>query len=194
MNRRTFIGSVIAVSAVPRVGIGAETSTAALLDQQLKYRIVESFPNQTVEGSLKTVMGFFMDTRKELSDENHFAIEMKNFSINQEEEFVLDDIFPSEIHEISYEYGKPEVSYIVKAANRIARQTRRGMGNHYAEFSDHILVWYQGNSKVDSPIINMGKNAFKHPRQANYFVRVIGLNITDEHHEQLKTLGYTRII
>ena len=137
-----------------------------MLDKQLKHRIIAAAPNQTVEGS-RTAMGFFMNTRQTTA-ENEFAIQVDNFTIDQEETFVLDDIFPAEIHEISYEYGKPEVSYVVKAAARIAKQTRRGMGNHYAVLSDHILVWYQGCSHSDAPIINMGKNAFKHPKQNDF--------------------------
>lgn len=191
MKRRTFIGSAIAASAVSTMGMDAQKPTAALLDEQLKYRIVKSFPSQTVEGA-KTAMGLFMETKQTMV-ENELMFQVKKFETDQEKPFVLDNIFPAEIYEISYEYGKPEISYVVKAANEIERRTRRGMGNHYAVLDDHILVWYQGKSQYDAPIINMGKNAFKHPRQADYFVRVTGLNLTDEHHKKLKTLGYTRI-
>ena len=194
MDRRTFIGSVITALTTPTIAFGAQPSSVAILDEHLKHRIVASFPNQTTLGA-KNAMGFFLNALKNpKSLEDKFKIQINNFTIDQDEDYNLDEIFPTEIHEISYESNKSEISHVVKAANRIARYTRRDMGNHYAVFSDHILVWYQGpDTQLDGPIINMGKNAFKHPNQNDYFARINNLKLTDENHKQLEEIGFKRI-
>ena len=193
MDRRTFIGSTIAALTIPTIGFGAQSSSVSILDEHLKHRIVASFPNQTRLGA-KNAMGFFLSTRKNpTNSEDEIRIQIDNFTIDQDEDYNLDEIFPTEIHEIEYENNKSEVSHVVKAANsRIPRACLWWF--RYAVFSGHILVWYQGpNTQLDAPIINMGKNAFKHPNQNDYFVRINNLKLADVHHKQLEELGFKRI-
>ena len=92
-----------------------------------------------------------------------------------------------------------EISSIVRASNRIARITRRGRGNHYAVFDDHILVWYaqigdRKSSACDNPVARVGKNVIINSNFKDYFFKVKGIRLTDNHHTILNQLGYKRII
>ena len=206
MDRRTFLGSSIAAlvlpaSAIPAENLGQKTLVKWLPEtEQLMHRIVSSFPEQIPsEGN---VMGFL------ITNDNKTGFRIENKVAKASEEYDLEDIFTDDIADETYEiYDRTqmatpealEVSSIVRASNRIARITRRGAGNHYAVFNDHILVWYTQtgdckSSAYDTPVARVGKNVIINSKSKDYFFKVKGIRLTDSHHIILKQLGYKRII
>lgn len=206
MDRRTFLGSSIAAFMLPIEAISAENIWQKTLvkwlpeTEQLMHRIIASFPEQMPsEGN---VMGFLTTTTDKT------GIRIENKVANASEEYDLEDIFADDFADETYEnYDRTqmitpealEISSIVRASNRIARITRRGRGNHYAVFNDHILVWYAqtGDSKssaYDTPIARVGKNVILNSNFKDYFFKVKGIKLSDEHHIILEKLGYKRII
>jgi hypothetical protein len=95
--------------------------------------------------------------------------------------------------------GSLALNAIISGSNRVALQTRRGKGNYYSIFSDHVLVWYQNSKSIfgptyDAPVQMIGKNLAYNPNYKDYFVRVKCDNkLTDEHMKHLEKLGYTRV-
>lgn len=206
MDRRTFLGSSIAalvlpVSAISTENLGQKTLVKWLPEtEQLMHRIISSFPEQIPsEGN---VMGFL------ITNEEKAGFRIENKVANASEEYDLEDIFTDDFADETYEnYDRTqmatpealEVSSIVRASNRIARITRRGAGNHYAVFNDHILVWYaqtgdRKSSACDTPVARVGKNVIINSNFKDYFFKVKGIRLTDNHHTILNQLGYKRII
>lgn len=216
MDRRKFLGSSVAALVVTALPAEATQIQDYIFPQfpgdrptavkwfpdteELMRRIVTSFPEQYPgEGN---VMGFLITNR----NKNGFTIENK--VANASEEYNLEDIFVDDLKDQDYfDYDRSnmitpealEVSSIVRAGNKIALITRRGRGNHYAVFHDHILVWYAQNSnfesrKYDTPVARVGKNVIINSNFKDYFFKVKGIKLTDEHHEMLEKLGYKRII
>lgn len=206
MDRRTFLGSSIAALVLPASTISAENLGQKTLvkwlpeTEQLMHRIISSFPEQMPsEGN---VMGFLITTTDKT------GIRIENKVANASEEYDLEDIFIDDFADETYEnYDRTqmitpealEISSIIRASNRIARITRRGCGNHYAVFSDHILVWYaqtgdHKSSAYDAPVARVGKNVIINSNFKDYFFKVKGIRLTDNHHTILNQLGYKRII
>jgi hypothetical protein len=206
IKRRSFLAGLC--SLFPALSLaGYPPSLDKNGDIELMHRIVKSFPDQTNHDLFKngtpantTCMAFLL-TIKDDADPGKLRISIKQAVADAAVDYQLSDIFSENINERDYtnhdrfRMATPdalEVSAIVSAANRIARQTMRGMGNHYAVFSDHILVWYS-RTPVDTPVCRLGKNVVIHPNRDDYFFKVKGISLTWKHHRMLRKLGYKRV-
>ena len=61
--------------------------------------------------------------------------------------------------------------HVITANNRIAKATRRGRGNQYALFDDHILIYYRGNTvhAEDGPCIVHNNQCVVNNNHQKYF-------------------------
>lgn len=204
VSRRSFLASIGAAATIavvdtvfrPLAGLFQQSETEALM-----HRVVASFGNQSAGLPTNTpnAMGFLIDTVQR--PENNFGITIKNFVIDLNKDYNLDEIFVDDIEERDYSnYNRTNmavpdalaVSSVVSASNRIAQNTRRGAGKNYAVFPDHILVWYAA-SPVDTPVCRMGRNVLVHPQHRKYFFRIRGIHLNSSDHAKLDQLGYNRI-
>jgi hypothetical protein len=102
-------------------------------------------------------------------------------------------LIPADIPTTVYTEDTPSVPAVVRASNKVALQSRRGKGNNYAIFPDHILVWYSGTNVPDNPFIRVGNNISKSPNINECFHRVEGITLTDDDHKILADMGMNRI-
>lgn len=205
IKRRSFITGLLALfpaASIPLPVFASAPSAKmayALDNYPSMLKVVESFPKTPVSGSIDQLqrMRFLIVKR---NPEHQMGITIEAQATDPSKEFMLDKIFlEDDITTLEYGDTRPMISAIISGANKVAVQTRRGKGNYYSIFSDHVLVWYQ-NSKsvfgpiVDSPVQMVGKNLSYNPNYKDYFVRVKCDNrLTDEHILHLEKLGYTRV-
>lgn len=187
LSRRSFIQSSLAAVIVASVGIPMFDYDLVNLE-----KIVRSFPSAPLTQSDNPLrMIFFLHTSKMV--EGHIGLQCSNAVADCTKPYDLKPFLNEDFTNLTFENPRPSVSAIVSGANRVAIQTRRGKGNHYAVMSDHILVWYKGHNIYDTPIQRVGVNIAYGPNFKDYFVRVRGVSLTRDDHSILKTLGYERV-
>jgi hypothetical protein len=203
MKRRSFITGLL--SAIPTISLASgiqiptaiSTSTSkfdyALNNRPTMIRVVESFPKTPViDFSMPNRTHFLTMGNMKTSDQIGLRIEAG--VVDPSQSFMLDKIFmEDDIEVLDFRDRNHTVSAIVSGANRIARKTRRGKGNYYAVFEDHVLVWYAGKSNFDAPAQMMGNNLAYHNNYKDYFVKVQCKDLTDEDHVHLNTIGFTKV-
>ena len=188
MNRRNFIQLSIASATVFLLGTPLFGSDLEKLE-----KIIQSFPEAQLTASDNHLrMTFFLHTGKMV--EGHLGLQCSNAVVDCTKPYDLHTFLQEDLTELKFDNPRPNVSAIVSGANRIAKQTRRGKGNHYAVMSDHILVWYKGENIYDTPIQRVGNNLAYGPNYMDYFVRVRGVSLVHDDHGMLKTLGYQRVV
>jgi len=201
MKRRSFITGLLA--ALPAAAIPLPVFAAAsqaksdyiLLNYPKMFQVVEAFPKTPVSGSMDQLQRMHFVVIKR-NTEHQMGITIAAQAVDPSKEFMLDKIFlEDDITTLEYGDTRPMINAIISGSNRVAVQTRRGKGNYYSIFSDHVLVWYQnGKTTFDTPVQMIGKNLAYNPNYKDYFVRVKCNNkLTDEHAQQLEKLGYTRV-
>jgi hypothetical protein len=205
MKRRSFITGLLA--AIPAATISLPTFAAApsakmayaLDNYPSMLKVVESFPKTPVSGSIDQLqrMHFLIVKR---NPEHQMGITIEAQATDPSKEFMLDKIFlEDDITTLEYGDTRPMINAIISGANRVAVQTRRGKGNYYCNFGDHVLVWYQNNKSIfgptyDAPVQMIGKNLAYNPNYKDYFVRVkCDHKLTDEDIKQLEKIGLMRV-
>jgi hypothetical protein len=201
MKRRLFVTGLLA--AIPAASITIPTFAAVsqaksdyiLLNYPKMLQIVEAFPKVPVSGSIDQLQRMYFLIVKR-NPEHQMGITINAQATDPSKEFMLDKIFlEDDITTLEYGDTRPMINAIISGANRVAIQTRRGKGNYYSIFSDHVLVWYQnGKTTFDAPAQMVGKNLSYNPNYKDYFVRVKCDNkLSDECFRILEKLGYTRV-
>lgn len=208
MNRRSFIAGLAALLPTSALASGIQIPAAiptsapnmayALNNYPTMLRVVQSFPKTPVTDFSMPNRTHFV-TMQTAETSNEMMLTVKADICDPSENFMLDKIFlEDDIEVLDLRERDHTVSAIVSGANRIARKTRRGKGNHYAIFEDHVLVWYQNSNSIfgptyDAPAQMLGNNLAYHSNYKDYFVRVKCKELTDEDHANLKKLGYTKV-
>lgn len=201
MKRRSFITGLLA--AIPATTISLPTFAAvsqaksdyALLSYPNMLKVVESFPKIPVSGSIDQLQRMHFVVVKR-NPEHQMGITIEAQATDPSKEFMLDKIFlEDDITTLEYGDTRPMINAIISGANRVAVQTRRGKGNYYCNFGDHVLVWYQnGKTTFDAPAQMIGKNLAYNPNYKDYFVRVkCDHKLTNEDVKQLEKIGFTRV-
>jgi hypothetical protein len=199
MKRRSFITGILAL--IPAVTIPLPVFASApsakmayaLNNYPTMLRVVESFPKTPVTDFSMPNRTHFL-TMKTMETSDQIGLRIEAGVVDPSQSFMLDKIFMEDnIDVLDFRDRNNTVSAIVSGANRIARKTRRGKGNHYAVFEDHVLVWYAGKSNFDAPAQMMGNNLAYHSNYKDYFVRVLCNKLTDTDHNHLENIGYTRV-
>jgi hypothetical protein len=202
MKRRSFIAGFLAAISTAAIPLPAFAASPTKMSSKMSYaldnypkmlRVVETFPKIDFLGNGQLERMSFMIMKK---CPDNMGITIESQVADPSKEFTLDKIFlEDDITTLEYCNTRPMINAIISGANRVAAQTRRGKGNYYAIFSDHVLVWYQSkNSHYDVPVQMIGKNLVYNPNYKDYFVRVKCDNkLTDEHIQHLEKLGYTRV-
>lgn len=200
MKRRSFITGLFA--AIPAATISLPTfasvsqakSDYILLNYPKMTQVVEAFPKIGFYGRGQLERIHFLTVKRNL--EHHSTITIEAQAADPSTEFTFDKIFlEDDITTLEYGDTRPMINAIISGANRVAIQTRRGKGNYYSVFSDHVLIWYQSKTThYDAPAQMVGKNLAYNPNYKDYFVRVKCDNkLTDEQIQQLEKLGLTRV-
>ena len=204
MKRRSFI--IGSLAAIPAATVSLSTFAAAsqsksdyiLLNYHKMFQVVETFPKTPVSGGMDQLQRMHFIVVK-TNPEHEMCITIAAQAVDPSKGFAFDKIFlEDDITVLEYGDTRPMINAIISGANRVAIQTRRGKGNYYSIFSDHVLVWYQNKNSIfgpsyDAPVQMVGKNLAYNPNYKDYFVRVKCDNkLTDEDTRQLEKLGFTR--
>jgi hypothetical protein len=205
VKRRSFISGLLAlipVAAIPLPVFASATqakSTYMLENYHKMLQVVEAFPKTPVSGSMDQLQRMHFVVIKR-NPEHQMGITIAAQAVDPSNQFMLDKIFlEDDITTLEYSDTRPMINAIISGSNKVAVQTRRGKGNYYSIFSDHVLVWYQNSKSIfgptyDAPVQMIGKNLAYNPNYKDYFVRVKCDNkLTDEHIQHLEKLGYTRV-
>jgi hypothetical protein len=193
MKRRSFIAMAIAAFATPAL---PAFPALQIQNENLIGKMLSSFP--AMEKTPEKEFAFFMTTRRrddEGNSEITFSIE-KVITQDKNMDKFFDDI---EELDMSERQEKHRVSAMVSGGSRIAVKTRRGRGNHYIVFPDHILIWYSGNyettaAKYDTPLQTFGDDTIAlNPNFSDYFIKIKNIKLTNEDHSLLKELNFKRI-
>lgn len=201
MKRRSFITGLFAAIPATTISLPAfayvsqTKSDYILLNYHKMFQVVEAFPKTPVSGGMDQLQRMHFLVVK-TNPEHQMGIRIAAQAVEPSKEFMIDKIFlEDDITTLEYGDTRPMINAIISGANRVAIKTRRGKGNYYSIFSDHVLVWYQNkNSIFDSPVQMIGKNLAYNPNYKEYFVRVKCDNkLTGEHIQQLEKLGFTRV-
>lgn len=188
LSRRNFILSSLATVSVISLGVPTFNNDLGSLE-----KVIQSFPEVELMASENPLrMTFFMHMGK--WDNGQLGLKCSNVVVDCMESYDLQAFLGEDFTELSFDEPRHNVSAIVSGANRVAKQTRRGRGNHYAVMSDYILVWYKGQNIYDTPIQRVGVNLAYGPNFKDYFVKVKNVSLTREDHSMLKKLGYERIV
>jgi hypothetical protein len=205
MKRRSFITGLLALIPaatvpLPSFAIAPQAkSDYLLLNYHQMYQVVESFPKTPVSGGIDQLQRMHFVVVK-TKPEHQMGITIAAQAVDPSEGFVFDKIFlEDDITVLEYGDTRPMINAIISGANRVSIQTRRGKGNCYCNFGDHVLIWYQNNKSIfgptyDAPVQMIGKNLAYNPNYKDYFVRVKCDNrLTDEHIQHLEKIGFTRV-
>lgn len=188
MNRRSFLGGFIAGVASLYLP-NAAYSILHDVDYFKKIAVVNSFPVIPVNTPGSQYIMFLCN-----NGEHPLGLTIKTQGVDSEENFQLDKIFSEDLTTLEYADTRPMLNAVISGANKVAMQTKRGRGNHYTVFSDHILVWYQAKNYVDGAAQLVGSNIAYNPNYKDYFVRVKCDNsLSDKDYRILEELGYTKI-
>ena len=201
MKRRSFITGLLAAIPAATITIpvfattSQTTSDYILLNYSKMFQVVEAFPKMSVSGGMDQLQRIhFLMVEK--TDPTKMGITIEAQAVDSSKGFVFDKIFlENDITTLEYSDTRPMINAIISGSNRVAVQTRRGKGNYYSLFTDHVLIWYQnGKTRFDVPVQMVGKNLAYNPNYKDYFVRVKCDNrLTDEHIRHLEKLGYTKV-
>lgn len=201
MKRRSFITGLLAAIPAATITIpvfattSQTTSDYILLNYSKMFQVVEAFPKMSVSGCMDQLQRIhFLMVEK--TDPTKMGITIEAQAVDSSKGFVFDKIFlENDITTLEYSDTRPMINAIISGSNRVAVQTRRGKGNYYSLFTDHVLIWYQnGKTRFDAPVQMVGKNLAYNPNYKDYFVRVKCDNkLTDEHMLHLEKLGYTKV-
>lgn len=164
MKRRSFIcAAICSMIPIPSVAYPVR-------DTENMLRVVESFPKMPFIGSDKLKqLTYFVVNRP--NSEIGFSIETQ--SVLPSREFDLRQIFEEDLTILDYGSSRRMINAIISGGNRVALQCRRGKGNNYCVFDDHVLIWYQSTKTlIDTPVQMIGKNLAYNPNYKDYFVRV----------------------
>jgi hypothetical protein len=193
MNRRKFMAGTTAILGSAMLPFtGSSLSATLSAEQYMQKAVLKSFPySKFVDPTRRNQMGIFISS-KNLDDRGKHKISVYN-EVNVQPDKIIETAFPNDIEVMSERNGDTHmhgVFSVVKAANKIAYKTRRGAGNFYAVFPDHILVWYRGNLNdnghtCDTPIQVIEDTIIPHRYLKDYFVKVEGVLLTDEDHAVL---------
>jgi hypothetical protein len=186
INRRNFMAGTTAILGSAMLPFAAPAFSA---EQDMQKAVLKSFPySKFTNPTCRKQMGFFMSN----ITGPDFKLQMVS-AVNVEPDEMIETAFPNDIEVMSgmsdgtHVHG---VHSVVRAANKIAYKTRRGAGNFYAVFPDHILVWYRSTGSerfamMDSPIQVVEDTIIPHKNLKDYFVKVEGVLLTDEDHAVL---------
>ena len=201
MKRRSFITGLLAAIPAATITIpvfattSQTTSDYILLNYSKMFQVVEAFPKMSVSGGMDQLQRIhFLMVEK--TDPTKMGITIEAQAVDSSKGFVFDKIFlENDITTLEYSDTRPMINAIISGSNRVAVQTRRGKGNYYSLFTDHVLIWYQNvKTRFDAPVQMVGKNLAYNPNYKDYFVRVKCDNkLTDEHMLHLEKLGYTKV-
>lgn len=205
MKRRAFIAGLFAAIPAATITVPVFASapsakmTYALDNYPSMLKVVEAFPKTPVSGGIDQLqrMHFVIVKR---NPEHQMGITIEAQATDPSKEFMLNKIFlEDDITTLEYGDTRPMINAIISGSNKVAAQTRRGKGNYYSTFSDHVLVWYQNSKSIfgptyDAPVQMIGKNLAYNSNYKDYFVRVKCDNrLTYDCIHQLEKLGYTRV-
>jgi hypothetical protein len=195
MNRRKFMVGTTAILGSAMLPFAAPVFSA---EQDMQKAVLKSFPYSKFTDPLgRKQMGFFMSN----ITGPDFELQIDK-AVNVEPDEMIETAFPNDIEVLDMSKTSTthvhRVSSIVSAGNRVGFITRRGRGNFYAVFPDHILVWYRGNlgdngHSHDTPIQVVEDTIIPHKNLKDYFVKVEGILLTDQDHARLKQNNFTRI-
>jgi hypothetical protein len=194
MNRReVLLGAAAAsvVAALPVVPAAAATVTQNPANLGILAKIAAAAPVMDLKDSVGMVHSFHMTANKKSDDTIGFTILKQQIDSN--ENYSLEDLIPADIPTTVYKEDTSATHAVITSAQDIAYQSRRGKGNRYAVFPDHILVWYSGDSVYDNPLVRVGNNISKSPNIKECFHRIEGINLTDDDHKILANIGLNRI-
>lgn len=200
MKRRSFITGLLAaipaaIITIPVFATAPSAKMAYVLDNYPNMlKVVEAFPKIGFVGNGQLERIHFLTVKRNPEHQTGITIEAQ--VADPSKKFMLDKIFlEDDITTLEYGDTRPMINAIISGSNRVAVQTRRGKGNYYSNFGDHVLVWYQSKSThYDAPVQMVGKNLAYNPNYKDYFVRVKCDNkLTDDHMLHLEKLGYTKV-
>ena len=201
MKRRSFLFGLAALLPTTAFASNLPHSIAASTVSRSDYilnnyptmiRVVDSFPKIT-SGGQGLYRANFLNVKR--NDNNQFGLTIKAQVVDTNQNYTLDKIFmEDDIEVLDYLDREHTVSAIVSGANRVAKKTSRGKGNHYAVFEDHVLIWFRGKaSDYDTPVQMIGNNLAYNDNYKDYFVKVKCKRLTDDDHKHLERIGYTRV-
>ena len=198
MNRRKFMVGTTAILGSAMLPFSAPAFSA---EQNTQKVVLKSFPYNKFSHPTRKQMGFFMGYKMNPEGGN-LGLDITS-AVNVEPEEMIETAFPNDIEVLDMSERcttrAHRVSSIISAGNRVATKTRRGKGNFYAVFPDHILVWYRGNlndngQTCDTPIQVVEDTIIPHKNLKDYFVKVEGISLTDQDHVILKQNNFARIV
>lgn len=188
MKRRAFIIGSIATIAAVNPAIAASYSS---YNYSKMFDVVNAFHNFPVEENSKSIYTMFV-----VISDRAPGISIETQTVDASEKFQFDKIFyEDDITTLEYGSTRRMLNAIISGGNRVAVQCRRGRGNHFAQFSDHVLVWYQSKSTcIDSPAYRLGKNIAYNSKYKDYFVRVrCDDKLSEQDLKILEQMGYTKV-
>jgi hypothetical protein len=198
MNRRKFMAGTTAILGSAMLPFASPAFSA---EQNMQKAVLKSFPySKFVDSTRRKQMGFFLSSKCS-NDNGKLQFQMIK-AVTVDPDVMIETAFPNDIEVLDMSERSithvHRVSSIISAGNRVARKTRRGKGNFYAVFPDHILVWYRGNLNdigltADTPIQMVEDTIVPHENIKDYFVKVEGILLTDQDHVILKQNNFTRI-
>jgi hypothetical protein len=201
MKRRSFITGLLTIIPATTISLPVFASVPsakmayALDNYPSMLKVVGAFPKMPVSGGIDQLQRMHFVVVKR-NPEHQMGITIAAQAVDPSKGFMFDKIFlEDDITMLEYGDTRPMINAIISGANRVAVQTRRGKGNYYCNFGDHVLVWYQNSkSTFDAPAQMVGKNLAYNPNYKDYFVRVKCDNrLADEHIQHLEKIGFTRV-
>jgi hypothetical protein len=195
MNRRKFMAGTTAILGSAMLPFAAPAFSA---EQDMQKAVLKSFPySKFTDPTRRKQMGFFIGN--EMGPD--FKLRVTK-AVTVDADVMIETAFPNDIEVLDMSERCTthvhRVSSIISAGNRVAAKTRRGKGNFYAVFPDHILVWYkstrsESHAMMDSPIQVVEDTIVPHENLKDYFVKVEGVLLTDQDHVILEQNNFTRI-
>lgn len=188
IDRRNFLTGLVA--SVPVITLIGLPSPAVAM----QHRVIQSFTKQTAVGENQMVFFLMHDRNFDSDMAFRFCNEIVHDTKKEyDPEFLFGKDLP--VLDCTGERNTKQrnVCNVIRAATRIDNVTRRGRGNKFAQFPDHVLVWYQGNPNFDTPVQRVGENMALHPKFSQYFIKVEGVILSENDIQELEYNGFERI-
>lgn len=168
MNRLGFIASAVWTSICAAFGMPKLAKSSAESVPEFAP-ILTAFPSTGKPNE----MSFFMTLR---NFDDPIGVGNMAFSIINKtgySDMNIDDVVSEvETWKIKPEIAKHVIFKMVKAADKVAKKSRRGAANTFYRTNDSILVWYQGNTAFDGPIQRKEDKLVLNDNYKEYFVKL----------------------